>query len=64
MAIKFAPINQQSTSPELDKALGILLKGTKYEGAPKAPKKRAPAGTFDRTAYQREYMRKRRAKES
>ena len=26
-------------------------------------RKRAPAGTFDRTAYQREYMRKRRQKE-
>jgi hypothetical protein len=25
------------------------------------PKKRAPRGTFDRAAYQREYMRRRRA---
>lgn len=33
---------------------------------PSAPakRKRAPRGTFDRTAYQREYMRKRRAARS
>ena len=33
------------------------------EAAKSVPKKtRAPNGTFDRTAYQREYMRRRRAK--
>jgi hypothetical protein len=31
--------------------------------SPEAKKKRAPRGTFDRTAYQRELMRKRRQKE-
>jgi len=29
--------------------------------SPRETKKRAPRGTFDRTAYQRELMRKRRA---
>ena len=29
-------------------------------GPPEAKRKRAPRGTFDRNAYQREYMRKRR----
>jgi hypothetical protein len=30
-------------------------------GPSEAKKKRAPRGTFDRTAYQRDYMRRRRA---
>lgn len=32
-------------------------------GPPETKRKRAPKGTFDRNAYQREYMRKRRQKE-
>ena len=33
-------------------------------GVASGPRKRKPNGTFDRTAYQRELMRKRRAKKN
>jgi hypothetical protein len=64
MAIKFTPKDKKpkrqkpnaKESPELTKALKILLK----EKAP--AKKPTKAEKFDRTAYQREYMRKWRAK--
>jgi hypothetical protein len=40
---------------------GIALTSIAHPAPTK--RKRAPKGTFDRTAYQREYMRKRRKKE-
>ena len=53
MAIKFAPADPKPPETQPPKAKAADL--------PKP--KRAPKGSFDRTAYQRELMRKRRAKE-
>lgn len=66
MAIKFAPQSPAeqakeiiaTTDPEVVEALRIEL-----APPPKPKRTRAPNGTFDRNAYQRELMRKRRAAE-
>lgn len=53
-AAKAAPARRSKPAPPNPKA-SIAASGTK--------RKRAPSGTFDRKAYQRELMRKRRAAE-
>ena len=52
MAIKFTPF---------EPAKDVDLKAVALADAAALKAKRAPKGTFDRAAYQRELMRKRRA---
>lgn len=66
MAIKFAPQSPAEQAKEIiatiDPAVVEALR--KQLATPPKPKRtRAPNGTFDRKAYQRELMRKRRAAE-
>lgn len=61
MAIRFGP------KPPREQALAIVAEASESvvaelrEMLATPKRKRAPNGTFDRTAYQRELMRKRRA---
>ena len=53
-------VSPLTTMPPAEKEAVLSDDGPEISGEIK--QKRAPRGTFDRVAYQREYMRKRRAK--